>query len=244
MAVVDPSNVYIGPGYTLSISSAPEEVVYIEYAPTSILKRTLEIDESTYRYTNTDGSEYDEQVLDEDIKSVLPVTDNTIGLPDNFQQIIRVTGLARDSLYKFSERGFGDNEILTNINAPSVRSGSTQHDLFFVSMEEGTINIKSSLLDGSASLDMEINYYAHLPQYNIEIDLQYFDQLTIPLEPTYHNLINYYCIYKYYESWQNKDLANDYFTKYLKLREEYRESVDRKHQENLGTEAVVSVRFV
>lgn len=213
---------------------------------TSLYKKIIETNETVYNYTYTGENEYEEYteyISEDDIKFNLQITNETVELPNNFQQIIKITGLIGDQLYKFNERGFGDNEITSYGNYPNSARITNQNHLFYFSREESKLTFKSPLLSSGKTIDFEINYYAHLPQYNIETDVNNWDQLTVPLEPTYHNLINYYCIYKYYESWQNKDLANDYYTKYLKLKAEYAESVQRKHEENMGTEADVVIPF-
>lgn len=205
------------------------------------IKRVFGADASAYNYTYTDGTEYTDLVTTEDIAQTLAITDNSIQLPTNFQQIIKVVGVANSYAYYFRERGFGNEEITTENDYPNATL-SNQTNLFYVSLEESKMIFKSSLLDNS-SLEMTISFYSHLPQYDIVEDLANWDSLVVPIEPTYHNLINYYCIYKYNESWKDNQAANDYFTKYLKLREEYRDSVDRKHQENMGTVAPKAVSF-
>ena len=207
------------------------------------IKRVFSDSATVYNYTYTNGTDYTELVLEANIKETLDITANSIELPTNFQQIIKVVGVKNNYAYHFRERGFGDSEITTEENYPNVNGLSNQSDLFYVSLEESKLTFKSSLIEDS-SVEFTISYYSHLPQYDIVTDLENWDSLTVPLEPTYHNLINYYCIYKYNESWKDNQAANDYFTKYLKLREEYRDSVDRKHQENLGTIAEKSTPFI
>jgi len=207
------------------------------------LKRVFSDESSTYQYKYTDGTEYTELVLEENIAQTLNITSNSIELPTNFQEVIKAIGIKNDYAYEFFERGFGSVEITTNTNSPRQVYNSNQTDLFYVSLEESKMTFKSNLIN-SNSLEMEISYYAHLPQYDLTDDLADWDNLTVPLEPTYHNLVNYFCIYKYNESWKDNIAANDYLTKYLKLREEYREAVYRKHQENMGSVAEKAIRFI
>jgi len=102
---VDPSNCYIGPDYTLTILQKPEHIDYIAYAPTIIIEETIEKEEEIYSYTYNDNvTKYDLDLAEDDIKEILEVSGNTIDLPKDFQQIIKVVVISKmDMLFNLKK---------------------------------------------------------------------------------------------------------------------------------------------
>lgn len=196
-------------------------------------------------YFDEDGKklETEDEPLTDDIKEALKIRSDGIDLPTNFMQIIKVEAFRLDgsNAYIFRERGFGDDVITTgNRNVPRYKSNSTESNLFFISKEESRITFRSSLLRNN-NLLFSITYYKHLPLFDINNDVGKLDQLTPPIEPTYHNLINYYACKKYFEGWQDADKVILYKAQYNELRAQYESSVLRKHAQNQATEVLIEL---
>ena len=167
----------------------------------------------------------------------LEVTNNSIQLPSNFQQIIKVEGETDGRKYVFYQRSFGDSEITTLDDYPNHARlpYSNESNLYYIDYIEDKIVFKSSLL-GNNSLTMNIYFYKTLPLYDVDEDEDNIESLSIPFDKNYHKLITYYVIMKYYETWQDNETMMIYKSEFLRIREEYESSVLRRHQENETSE--------
>ena len=170
----------------------------------------------------------------------LLVTKTSVQLPSDYMQIIKVEGDFSQRRILFYQRSFGDREITTQQNYANSFGlpYNNQYDLFFIdySGDTETLNVKSNFLGKTTPVTLRVYYYKELPTYDVETDSVDMANLELPFDKNYHNLLTYYIIMKYYESWQDKESANYYRGEYLRIRNEYESSVLRRHQENETTQ--------
>ena len=181
-----------------------------------------------------------EYTIDREVEGeieTLTVTQDSIDLPSNFQQIIKVEGETDGRKYVFYQRSFGDSEVTTKGNSPNHTRlpYANENNLYYIDYIEDKIIFKSNIL-GQNNMTMNVYFYKTLPLYDVDEDKDNLEQLTIPFDKNYHKLISYYAIMKYYETWQDLESVMFYKGDYLRIREEYESSVLRRHQENETSE--------
>ena len=193
-----------------------------------------------------DGSTYDFDIEVEGKTETLTVSEETVTIPSNFQQIIKVEALASERKYLFYQRSFGDDEITTKqryANHANLPYSNKSH-LYFFDYTRDIIVFKSSLLGDGNALDMSVYYYKTLPLYDVETDKSQIGSLTIPFDKNYHKIITYYVIMKYYETWQDPENKMLYMQDYLRIRTEYESAVLRRHQENEPSEQLKEAYWI
>jgi|GEM_PF-3214956 len=188
-------------------------------------------------------------LLDRDVNGVieqLEVDGNSIQLPSDFMQIVKVEADIRDRRYLFYQRSLGDSEITTLQNHPNQRQlpHNNVSNLYFIDYTSNKLVLKSSLLDNTNSIKVRIYYYKELPPFDATDTNLDLSTTTLPFEKRFHKLLTYYAIKKYYETWQdeNKTILYDGF--YSRTREEFDSAVLRRHQENEPSQQLLESRWV
>ena len=183
------------------------------------------------------AEDYDLEIEVEGKTETLKVTENSIELPSNFQQIIKVEGDVGERRYLFYQRSLGDEEITTANNYPNHANEpySNKSNLFFIDHTQNKIYFKSNLVSSGSNITIRLYYYKTLPLYDVDEDKDRLGSLTIPFDRNYHKVISYYVIMKYFETWQDLESVATYKMEYLRVRTEYESAALRRHQESETT---------
>lgn len=215
---------------TLDVQTVSGEYTVMKKAATEI---TYE-----YTYTTLSGVAYEDSVAESDIEQALAISGSSIELPTDFQEMITVRIKIGSTYYDLSEKGFAQqsDDVLNNM--------TNEYYVYFISADETKLNLNPSILQDNNSFTIYISYFLQLPLYDLTNDVSNFDNLTVPLENTFKNLINYYCIFKFYESWQDVDKAKYYLNRYETLRAKYEMSTEKKYQSNLPNQQLKEDRYI